>query len=231
MSTILSTKVSPSRVTESVTCPSFGSNRKKKDISLICWLCSQISMGVQRENTTAAISPCETTLLNNGLGQCFYRQCRFLVCALVVARFLWSLFCWLPSSLEGRAAGQTDASPFRKYGPSNHALLSAKSLAERLLVAKSAWFIAPETCLHCSGLVLHRISTIRLPANGLNQRLWFSQPVPTATTSTMLWARPLERTAPTCSSLGIVIAFTGDRRRLDAIRRDERVLSWYQQTK
>ena len=30
---------------------------------LMCWLCSQISMSVQQENTTAAMRPCATTPL------------------------------------------------------------------------------------------------------------------------------------------------------------------------
>ena len=190
-------------------------------------------MSVQQENTTAAISPCETTLLNNGLGQCFYGQSRCLHAPLLLLVFYGHCLAGCHRlKREELQAGLMHHLSGRKSSPSNHTLLWAKSLAETLLVDKSAWFIAPETCLHCSGLVLHRISTIRLPANGLNQRLWFSETVPkkilsTATTFTMLWARPLERTAPICSSLAIVIAFTVDRRRLGAIKRDERVLCWY----
>ena len=146
-------------------------------------------------------------------------------------------------SLGGGAAGQVDSSFLRKAGPSIQTSLSAKAMAESPLVGRSAGFNVPGTCRHCSGLDVRCISPIRLATNGLNSRLWlrtqyhtFSESVQKMVLSTeitfrIFWARRLERMAPISSNRGIVIAFTGDTRHFDAIRRDDGLLSWYRQTK
>lgn len=57
-------------------------------------------------------------------------------------------------SLEGSITGRADSSSLRKAGPSTQTLLSARSLAERPLVGKSAGFSVPVMCHHCLGLVV-----------------------------------------------------------------------------